>query len=670
MHNNNNYNKKGRRKMIMKKFSKQLFSTFLVVILVISILPVGVIKAFAATKAAQDAWFASALGRYMDPDGMYGYQCVDVADDYCIALFGNWQNTIGGCTYAKELFDGASSVYFTKIVDDHVTAGLIPQHGDIIVYGGTYGHVAVVDSADTGNVYVFQQNGDGQGATTPCKRGTLSYNNSIGWLRPKLDNSGGSIYPGSPTLTVAATNKSTEHVIFNWNATSNATSYDLRVSQAGTIIFTKFGIPGTSYSLLLPVGNYIAWVCSVNANSGNVWTGPANTPAFSVVQSDNLPQKSITYNGHIYSLYNENLTWKEAESVCETMGGHLATITSADEQQVISNLLSGGKRSFYLLGATDEVTEGTFKWVTNEPFSYSNWNTGQPDNYNGNEDYLMAYNIGTEVGKWNDANNEHNLIIEGKDFNDYGFICEVEPVSAPVATTIYNGSKYMLFDNNMTWKDAEAMCESLGGHLATVTSVGEQQTIEGLLASGKKSFYLLGGTDEGTEGTFKWITNEPFSYSKWNPSQPDNWQGLENYVELYNYGPFGWNDIDNSHNIIVDGNSETSYGFICEILTAPTFSATPSTPTNGNVTVTITYPAEAATKQYKIGAGTWTAYTTPLIITVNSSISARCIDGVGNISTSSSITINNIDKTAPVITVDSYTTTPTNQNIVVTASTN
>jgi hypothetical protein len=94
-----------------------------------------------------------------------------------------------------------------------------------------------------------------------------------------------------------------------------------------------------------------------------------------------------------------------------------------------------------------------------------------------------------------------------------------------------------------------------------------------------------------------------------------------------------------------------------------------TTPTNVNVNVTINYPTDAITKQYKIGtSGTWNAYTSPVVISVNNTIYSRSIDAVGNISAESSLVISNIDKTAPAITLGALTTAPTNQNVTVTAN--
>ena len=80
---------------------------------------------------------------------------------------------------------------------------------------------------------------------------------------------------------------------------------------------------------------------------------------------------------------------------------------------------------------------------------------------------------------------------------------------------------------------------------------------------------------------------------------------------------------------------------------APTLAADPVTPTNGNVTVTITYPADAAMKEYKIGSGEWSAYTQPVVLTTNGKIYARGADAQGNYGGTGMIAISNIGAGLP-----------------------
>lgn len=145
----------------------------------------------------------------------------------------------------------------------------------------------------------------------------------------------------------------------------------------------------------------------------------------------NTPQ--ITWNKHRYQVYNENLTWDEAKSRCESLGGHIVTITSTLEQAQIESLLRQSRTDFqsYWLGASADV-KGMWHWVTDEVFEkqYVNYASGQPD---GSGNYLCMYwNInGTNVassaidtvsnsGKWDDTT------INGSDtgITSHGFICE------------------------------------------------------------------------------------------------------------------------------------------------------------------------------------------------------------------------------------------------------
>jgi flagellin len=121
------------------------------------------------------------------------------------------------------------------------------------------------------------------------------------------------------------------------------------------------------------------------------------------------------FNGKslFYSEYTEidtggNLLWSAAKDAAEAAGGHLATITSPGEQSYIIEQLGGSVSQEMWIGATDEVTEGEFKWVTGEAFLYSNWSPGQPDDFGGNQDYALLHPA--EV--WDDKANDPTGTID------------------------------------------------------------------------------------------------------------------------------------------------------------------------------------------------------------------------------------------------------------------
>ena len=55
------------------------------------------------------------------------------------------------------------------------------------------------------------------------------------------------------------------------------------------------------------------------------------------------------FGGHTFKLYNYPLTWANAKTACEIIGGHLATSTTAEKNDFLTSLTI--KTTW--LGATD-----------------------------------------------------------------------------------------------------------------------------------------------------------------------------------------------------------------------------------------------------------------------------------------------------------------------------
>lgn len=125
----------------------------------------------------------------------------------------------------------------------------------------------------------------------------------------------------------------------------------------------------------------------------------------------------------MYIIYASKASWSDSKAFCESKGGYLATITSAEEQALIELLiknLSGASANTFFIGGTDAAQEGVWEWVTGESFEYSNWYSPQPDNYGGTEHYLQITG-GSNNFKWNDVPN-----IWQDNTNQIGFIFEYD----------------------------------------------------------------------------------------------------------------------------------------------------------------------------------------------------------------------------------------------------
>jgi hypothetical protein len=95
-------------------------------------------------------------------------------------------------------------------------------------------------------------------------------------------------------------------------------------------------------------------------------------------------------NGHSYEVVavTGGITWSAAQQAAQSSGGQLATLTSAAEHDFVFGLVSdpqfwsGGSGPW--IGGMQAVSSpepaGGWQWVTSEPWSYTNWAPGQPDN--------------------------------------------------------------------------------------------------------------------------------------------------------------------------------------------------------------------------------------------------------------------------------------------------
>ncbi len=118
----------------------------------------------------------------------------------------------------------------------------------------------------------------------------------------------------------------------------------------------------------------------------------------------------------------------------------------------------------------------------------------------------------------------------------------------------FENRRYQVIEKVMTWTEAEAYCEELGGHLVTITSVEEQEYIYEINPSGLKLW--IGGYKDSSDN-WNWITGENWNYTNWadrEPNNDDTVYGFENYIAMW---PMAWNDLNE------ENNSQLS-GFICE----------------------------------------------------------------------------------------------------------
>jgi hypothetical protein len=118
----------------------------------------------------------------LDFDGYYGYQCMDLWQQYN-------KDVVGGphipAPYAKDVWE--KNLYpKDKYIKISNTPDGVPQKGDVVIWAGAAnggaGHIAVFYQGDVWKFTSFDQNWNG----SYCHFQSHNYNYVLGWLRPKI----------------------------------------------------------------------------------------------------------------------------------------------------------------------------------------------------------------------------------------------------------------------------------------------------------------------------------------------------------------------------------------------------------------------------------------------------------------------------------------------------
>ncbi|XP_051815205.1 CD209 antigen-like protein A isoform X5 [Acanthochromis polyacanthus] len=117
-----------------------------------------------------------------------------------------------------------------------------------------------------------------------------------------------------------------------------------------------------------------------------------------------------------YLLSQESGSWNKGREDCRSKGADLVVINSAEEQTFLSTFAN--KPTW--IGLNDIQTEGTWMWVDGTPLTLSYWNTNQPDNGGGND-------------QWGEEDCAHIRMDDNTLWNDLSctsslqWICEKQP---------------------------------------------------------------------------------------------------------------------------------------------------------------------------------------------------------------------------------------------------
>lgn len=243
----------------------------------------------------------------------------------------------------------------------------------------------------------------------------------------------------------------------------------------------------------------------------------------------------FTYLGELnnsrYFVSNQNRSWYAGRNIAASVGGHLAAINSAEENEFIrSNLASGS----VWIGFNDIATEGHFVWSNKDQVNYTNWESGEP---NGGASSNFT-RLKSDNGRWTDRGTDvvYPFVVElpcpsnvscndlGQ-VNGYTFIGEL------------GGSKFYRSNTARNFYSASRECIANGGRLAVIDNAAKND----LIANNITTNVYIGLSDRNSEGSFIDSKGNSSTYFNWYPNEPNNFND-EDAVEIYPNGQ--WNDQD------------------------------------------------------------------------------------------------------------------------------
>lgn len=216
-------------------------------------------------------------------------------------------------------------------------------------------------------------------------------------------------------------------------------------------------------------------------------------------------------NGHYYQGVCGDLRWPEARAAAEAKGGYLATSTSAEENTFLFNLIDqdqywslfsygtfgpwlGGYQNPAPCSGTGTEPAGCWTWVNGEAFSYSNWESGEPNDSQGEEHHLHFFDGGaTRSATWNDILGSPGQILA------YLVEWNTDP-NAPINRTATEKCKNARKGiATLNWDDAAG--NTVGS--STLKCRGGDRTVQTIQQPGDADGYTLTMTVKNEEGDKK-----------------------------------------------------------------------------------------------------------------------------------------------------------------------
>ena len=148
-----------------------------------------------------------------------------------------------------------------------------------------------------------------------------------------------------------------------------------------------------------------------DASSLHEFSAIYEIPSTSLITYDTETKQNLINNQPLtyYKFIPEKMTWNEHNKQAISMGGNLASISNARENNKVkgvdwSKRLARGVRK----GCGNDTGADHWYWSNGKKWSYTNWMKNQPDNYQKSENRVHMTPI-SHGQQWNDISEDHQF---------------------------------------------------------------------------------------------------------------------------------------------------------------------------------------------------------------------------------------------------------------------
>ena len=334
---------------------------------------------------------------------------------------------------------------------------------------------------------------------------------------------------------------------YSYRQATTVTTFNTTTTKTTTITYSyetrTRRVSGTEEPNNLGETRLTMWSASSNDIYRRTWNDVNGVGAGPAVYKITLPGAIVS---RTFELNTTNYTWDEHRRNAITVPGRsLASILNITENNTIVNLRNawnsnamlwlGGRRMVF---NTSDGGAVAWEWVNGDRWSYTNWNSEQPDP----NDYYVF--LSSYDNKWHD---------DGRDiYNTTRMPAVYVTVTYAPATSFYRvattNPTYQFISTPMTWQQHQDAAVSSGRNLAVILNSQQQTIVANLIPSNTYGPVYIGGrrinnnTNNGTSTEWEWVTGDPWNYTNWTSDQPDGGSN-ETKLEIIHWVPHDvWKD--------------------------------------------------------------------------------------------------------------------------------